>query len=92
MPRSPTGITSGRSSWNIRNICAVHSPSPFTAVSSAMIVASSSDSRRASSSSPESTCSASERRYAAFACESPSERRSRGSVAMICSGVGGAPP
>ena len=33
-PRSPVGSTSGRCSVNIRNMCAVHSPMPLTAVSS----------------------------------------------------------
>ena len=33
IPRSPTGSTSGRRSANIRNICAVHVPIPFTCVS-----------------------------------------------------------
>ena len=38
MPRSPGAITSGRSSRNIRYMCALHSPRPLTATSSAMTV------------------------------------------------------
>ena len=36
MPRSPTASTSGRPSVNIRNMCALHSPMPLTATSSAI--------------------------------------------------------
>ena len=54
--------TSGRPRVNIRKMCALHSPMPLTATSSAMTSSSESCSRRSSSSSPASTCSASERR------------------------------
>ena len=62
MPWSPTGSTSGRPRWNIRNMCALHSPMPFTAVSCSITSSSGSSSRCSSSSSPFSTCSARSRR------------------------------
>ena len=34
-PKSPTGHTSSRPHWNIKNMCAVHSPMPRTSTSSA---------------------------------------------------------
>ena len=46
MPRSPTGMTSGRCSRNMRNISAVHRPIPFTFVNSATTPSSSSDAER----------------------------------------------
>ena len=44
MPRSPTARTSGRCRWKIRNMCAVHSPMPLTAESSAITSSSESSS------------------------------------------------
>ena len=52
MPRSPTGSTSGRPRWNIRNMSAVHRPRPLTATSSAATSSSGISSSRSSSSSP----------------------------------------
>ena len=53
MPRSPGARMSGRPSWNIRNMCALHAPSPLTATSSAITASSSSWSSRSSSSVPD---------------------------------------
>ena len=87
------GSTSGRWSVNIRNMWAVHSPMPLTAVSSRITSPSGRSSSRSSSISPASTCSASDRRYVTFARENPHATRSAsGSSARICSGVGVWPP
>ena len=59
MPRSPAGRTSGRRSWWIRNICAVHGPTPRAAVRAAITSSSEAPARRSVSNVPARCLSAS---------------------------------
>ncbi len=74
-PRSSTGHTSRRPSWNIRNISAVQRPMPRTSVSSRTISSSDRRATRSSSTSPASTFSARSRIDAALFAERPAARK-----------------
>ena len=68
----------------MRNMCALHSPMPFTAVSSAMTSSSLSVVEALELELAGATCSASERRNATFARDSPAAARiASGSAARI---------
>ena len=73
-PRSPIGHTSSRPSWNMRNMCAVHSPMPRTSVSSRTTSSSGRRFMRSSWTSPSSTLTARSRIDAAFAPDRPAPR------------------
>lgn len=75
-PRSSTGNTSGRRSANIRYICTVHTPTPFTCVSSAMISSSVIPLCRPNRISPLRVRSARSRTYFTFCVDNPVARNS----------------
>ena len=87
-PRSPIGHTSSRPSWNIKNICAVHSPMPRTRVSSRTTSSSGNRATRSSSTSPSSTLSARSRIDAALAPDSPHPGADRIGIASTAGTVG----
>ena len=75
-PKSSVGHTSSRPSWNIKNMCAVHSPMPRTSTSSRTTSSSGRRATRRARPSRRSTFSARSRIDAAFAPDSPAPRRS----------------
>src|SRR3954469_20118426 len=92
MPRSPTETTSCRARWNIRNISAVHWPTPLTSISSAITSSSDRSLIRSKSRRPSLTRCARSRRNSTFALDSPALRRVGGRLRNSYSGAGISPP
>ena len=92
IPRSPTGSTSGRPRWKIRNMSAVHWPRPFTAVSCAVTSSSGSlEGGRARARPTRRARPASAGRRPSGVTARPT-RTSSGSAASSSAGVGVRPP
>ena len=78
IPRSPTGRMSVLRSANIRNMCAVHSPIPFTAVRRSITSSSASVGSSSNMTSPSRVWRAKSRMYAVFCADRPSFRMRAG--------------
>lgn len=87
IPASVSGITSGRARQNIRNISAVHRPTPLILTS--LVITSSSSNRIKSSlfRDPLKNCSASSIRHRAFEGDTPQLRSSSGDWRDTLSGL-----
>src|SRR6266566_795453 len=86
MPESPTGHTSSRRNWKIRNISAVHRPMPRTTERRVMTSSSASRPMRSNGTVPSTTFAARSRIEATFLPESPAARSFLGGTAKTASG------